>query len=328
MDPLALLAALCILGAIVLGLIGIYRSSASPRNNMERRLGRMIGEGVGSEIETASAIEGLRHRRSGSIPVIGMFLAGRSWSEEMAAELERADIKLTVSEFVALRIMMAGVLALLPFLLLGGLKGIILAVVLGVVGVTLPRLWVSRSKARRINKLNAQLPDTLTMLSNSLKAGFGLMQSMELVSRELEHPIATDIRRTLQDINVGQTTEDALLNLAARSGSTDLDIVVTAMLIQQSTGGNLAEILDTVGHTMRERIRIRGEIKTLTTQGTLTGIIIGGLPIFIALAVSVMNPSYIEPLFTTLTGQAMLFIAAIMEFFGIMIIKKILAIEV
>jgi tight adherence protein B len=166
------------------------------------------------------------------------------------------------------------------------------------------------------------------MLANALKSGFGLMQSMDLVARELEHPIATDIRRMLQDINVGAATDEALANFARRSGSSDLDIVVTAMLIQQSTGGNLAEILETVGHTMRERIRIRGEIKTLTTQQVMTGAIIGALPIFIALAISVINPDYIGLLFTRTVGQVMIAGAIMMELFGMFVIKRILAIEV
>jgi tight adherence protein B len=123
-------------------------------------------------------------------------------------------------------------------------------------------------------------------------------------------------------------TDEALAQFAQRSGSADLDIVVTAMLIQQSTGGNLAEILETVGHTMRERNRIRGEIKTLTTQQTMTGFIIGGLPIVIAIGIFVVNPGYIEPLYTTLPGYAMLAGAAVMETFGVIVIKKILAIEV
>jgi tight adherence protein B len=166
------------------------------------------------------------------------------------------------------------------------------------------------------------------MLANALKSGFGLMQSMDLVARELEHPIATDIRRMLQDINVGAATDEALQNLAKRAGSADLDIVVTAMLIQQSTGGNLAEILETVGHTMRERIRIRGEIKTLTTQQVMTGFIIGMLPVFLALAISVINPGYINLLFTRTVGQVMIAGAVMMEMFGMFVIKRILAIEV
>ena len=136
------------------------------------------------------------------------------------------------------------------------------------------------------------------------------------------------MKRTIQEIQVGSTTEEALRNFSDRSGSGDLDIVVTAMLIQQSTGGNLAEILDNVGHTMRERIRIRGEIKTLTTQGLMTGVIIGGLPIFIGMAVSVINPGYINPLFHSLIGNVMLGFGVALETMGVLIIKKILAIEV
>jgi tight adherence protein B len=118
------------------------------------------------------------------------------------------------------------------------------------------------------------------------------------------------------------------MSLARRSGSADLDIVVTAMLVQQSTGGNLAEILDTVSHTMRERIRIRGEIKTLTTQQVMTGAIIGLLPVFLAIAISFVNPEYINLLFTRTVGQLMIAAAVFMEMFGLFVIKRILAIEV
>ena len=328
MDPIALLAAVCILGAIVLGMMGLYSATASPRTNIERRLGRMLGETVGDEMITAASSEVLRQHRSSNIPLIGTLVAGKAWTDTLAEDLERADMKLTVSEFVALRLFFAFMLVALPMVLIGGLVGMVVAVFLGFVGYMLPRFWVARSKNRRIQRLNAQLPDALTMMANSLKAGFGLMQSLELVSRELDHPIATDMKRTLQEIQVGSTTEEALLNFSARSGSQDLDIVITAMLIQQSTGGNLSEILDNVGHTMRERIRIRGEIKTLTTQGVMTGFIIGGLPIFIGFAVSFLNPGYIEPLFTTLAGNAMLVLAVILETIGALVIKKIMAIEV
>jgi tight adherence protein B len=309
-------------------MMGLYNATASPRNSMERRLGRMLGETLGDEMVSAAASEVLRQHRTSSLPIIGMFIQGKPGEQTLAEDLERADIKLTVSEFIALRLFLAFIFAVLPFILLSGIVSFLAAVVFGFLGYLLPKLWLGRAKGKRISKLNAQLPDALTMMSNSLKAGFGLMQSLELVGRELEHPIATDMKRTLQEIQVGSTTEEALLNFSARSGSQDLDIVVTAMLIQQSTGGNLAEILDNVCHTMRERIRIRGEIKTLTTQGTMTGFIIGGLPIFIGLIVSLINPGYIEPLFSTLAGNAMLGFGVVLETIGGLVIKKIMAIEV
>ncbi|HLG12404.1 MAG TPA: type II secretion system F family protein [Dehalococcoidia bacterium] len=328
MDLLALFAALFVLGAIVCLLLAIYQVSASPRSKMERRLGNLMGEASGFEV-TAASFEGMRSKRVGTIPIISSLMKGRNTAETLALQLERADMKLTVSEFVAVRIFMALFGLGLPILFLGTKPaGFLIALVGAFVGYMLPKLYMGRGTSKRVTKLNDQLPDALTMLANALKSGFGLMQSMDLVAKELEHPIATDIRRMLQDINVGAATDEALQALARRSGSSDLDIVVTAMLIQQSTGGNLAEILETVGHTMRERIRIRGEIKTLTTQQVMTGVIIGMLPVLIALAISVVNPSYIELLFTRTIGQVMIAGAVMMEMFGMFVIKRILAIEV
>jgi tight adherence protein B len=295
---------------------------------MERRLGNLMGEASGFEV-TAASFEGMRSKRVGTIPIISSLMKGRNTAETLALQLERADMKLTVSEFVAVRIFMALFGLGLPILFIGTKPaGFLIALVCAFLGYMLPKLYMNRGTSKRVTKLNDQLPDALTMLANALKSGFGLMQSMDLVAKELEHPIATDIRRMLQDINVGAATDEALQALARRSGSSDLDIVVTAMLIQQSTGGNLAEILETVGHTMRERIRIRGEIKTLTTQQVMTGFIIGMLPVLIALAITVINPSYIELLYTRTIGQVMIAGAVMMEMFGMFVIKRILAIEV
>jgi tight adherence protein B len=328
MDMLALLAALFVLGAIVVAVMAIHSASASPRDSLDRRLGRLMGESLGDDWQAAAAAEGLRQHREGHVPIFGSVLRGRVWVQECASDLEKADLKFTVSEYVALRFFCSGVLGALPYVLLGPPIGLVLGVLVGLVGYMLPRFYMSMRKGKRVSALERQLPDALTMLANSLKAGFGLMQSLELASRELEHPLATDIQRMLQEINIGMQTDEALMHFSERSGSSDLDIVVTAMLIQQATGGNLAEILETVGHTMRERNRIKGEIKTLTTQQTLTGFIIGGLPILIGLIISALNPEYIRPLYTTLPGYVMLAGAVVMETFGIIVIKKILAIEV
>jgi len=328
MDPRALTAALCIFAAIVLGLWAIYSATASPRSNLERRLGTLIGDSLPYE-STPSSFEGLRQRRAGNVPVLSSLLQSRGGTEELALDLERADLNLTVSEYVASRLFMGVLLGIVPLVVLGlqplGLLAIGVAMA---VGFMLPKLYLNFRKKRRLQKLSDQLPEMLSMLANALKSGFGLLQSMDLVARELSHPIATDIRRMLQEVNVGSRTEDALQNMARRSGNADLDIVITAMLIQQSTGGNLAEILENVGHTMRERIRIRGEIKTLTTQQVMTGFIIGGLPVFLGVVITMLNPDYMSLLYTRLAGQAMLAGAVVMELFGIFLIKRILAIEV
>ena len=166
------------------------------------------------------------------------------------------------------------------------------------------------------------------MISNSLKAGFGLLQAMSAAAEQMSHPISTELGRTIHEMNIGSSAEVALLALSERSDSYDLDIVVTAILVQRTVGGNLGEILDTVAETMRERIRIRGEIATLTAQQKLTGIVLGLIPIGVGLLFQVMSPGYINPLFTTLTGKGMLVAAVIMETIGVMIIQRILDIEV
>jgi len=183
MDLLALTAALCILGSIVLAVVGIQQAAASPREGMDRRLGRLMGESLGSDWELAGVAEGLRQHREGHIPVIGALIRGKEWVQTAAEDLERADLRLTVSEFVGLRVFAAGIFGTVAFLILGAPIGIIAGVVMGIVGWLLPRLYLSYAKGKRLRKLENQLPDALTMLANSLKAGFGLMQSLDLASR-------------------------------------------------------------------------------------------------------------------------------------------------
>jgi tight adherence protein B len=327
MDLIALLAALCVAGAIVVGMFAFYQSSAMPRAGLTRRLGAILGETSAYEM-AMTQMEALRPKRVGRIPVISSILEGKSSTAETAARLERADMRLTVSEFVSVRIFMALMFAVITYFAIGGTVGTILLFVTGFFGWLFPSIYVSMSINKRVSKLNGQLPDALTLISNSVKAGFGLMQALDMASREVSHPLGTEFKRTLADINVGSGTEEALQKLADRAGSDDLEIVITAMLIQQTTGGNLSEILDNVAHTMRERIRIRGEIKTLTSQQMLTGFVIGGLPVVMIGLFTLVNPAYMTPLFTTTIGYAMIAMALTLEFFGVLAIKKILDIEV
>jgi tight adherence protein B len=154
------------------------------------------------------------------------------------------------------------------------------------------------------------------------------MQSFEFAGRQMEPPIALEIRRMLRDANLGLSAEDALLAMGERIGSKDLDMVLTAINIQRAVGGNLAEILDQVAFTMRERERIRGEITTLTSQQRMTGIVIGGLPILMFVLFMMMNPGYMSLFFTELAGRVMLIGATALEFLGFIVIKRIMAIEI
>jgi Flp pilus assembly protein TadB len=166
----------------------------------------------------------------------------------------------------------------------------------------LPAWWVGMKKSSRMRRFEGQLVDLMGLLSNSLKSGYGLMQSFEFAGRQMEPPIALEIRRMLRDANLGMSAEDALLAMGERIGSKDLDMVLTAINIQRAVGGNLAEILDQVSATMRERERIRGDIATLTSQQRMTGIVIGGLPVAMFILFMLMNPGYMGLLFTEMAG--------------------------
>jgi tight adherence protein B len=144
----------------------------------------------------------------------------------------------------------------------------------------------------------------------------------------MDGPLAMEIRRMLREANLGMSAEDALNALGDRVDSKDMDMVLTAINIQRAVGGNLAEILDQVAHTMRERERIRGEIATLTSQQRMTGIVIGALPVIMFALFMVMNPAYMSLLFTTTPGKIMLVSAIALEFFGYLTIKRLMAIEI
>jgi tight adherence protein B len=231
-------------------------------------------------------------------------------------------------DYILARLVVAGIGFAVPIFFIEGVVGWLAGGGGAIVGYNIPKFYLNHRRNSRVKKLNSQLPEALMAISNSLKAGFGLLQSLSVASEQMEHPIATELGRTIHEMNVGSSAEEALLALSERCGSYDLDIVVTAILVQRTVGGNLGEILDTVAETMRERIRIRGEIDTLTAQQKLTGIILGLLPLGVAVMFQILSPGYLTPLYTTFLGKMMLTIALVMEVIGVMIIQRILKIEV
>jgi tight adherence protein B len=219
---------------------------------------------------------------------------------QTARDLARADLKLTVTEFYGLKLLAAiagaGIGA---FLGRASPEAQLLTALVGFVLLSfVPNLYVGWAARNRVTKFNNQLSDTINMMANSLRSGYSLLQSMELVSREAPQPTSAEFRRVVQEVGLGLSTEDALANLLKRVPSDDLDLLVTAVNIQMESGGNLAQILETIGHTIRERVRIKGEIKTLTAQGRISAYVITGLPVGLAAFITMVNPSYMAPIFT------------------------------
>jgi tight adherence protein B len=322
-DPLAAVAAISVMTTVVVALFAFY-GSAMPQSQAVR--GRLQGLMAGtSVVDVTGGVPGaLRTTRQGGL--FGDLFKGDN--ESLGLQLERADMSLQPGEFIALKIGLALVSFIAPVFVIPGITAWIVGAVAAVVLYNLPRFYLNHKLKARVDKLNAQLPEALSIISNALKAGFGLLQALDNAADQLSHPISTEFERTIHEMNVGSSAEEALVALTERAGSYDLDIVVTAILVQRTVGGNLGEILDTVADTMRERIRIRGEIKTLTAQQKLTGLVIGFIPIGVGVLFQIMSPGYIEPLFTTFIGRFMIGMAVVLEVVGVMIINRILNIEV
>ena len=267
----------------------------------------------------------LRANRMSSIGWLGNLLSEVNFAKDIELLLIKADWNLRVSEFLTFSALSGLIGFVVANLFLGN---VLFALLVVPVGLMFPLLFLHLAAKRRIKKMEKQLVEFLVMMSNALKGGFGLMQAIDQAARHLERPIADELHQLLRDTQVGSSVEEAVTNLGKRIGSYDLDIVITAILVQRNVGGNLSEILDSVAHTIRERDRIKGEISTLTGQQKLTGMIIAALPLGLAVVFTLLNGEYMSLLWTETLGRIMIAGAIVMEVIGALVIRKITNIEV
>lgn len=239
-------------------------------------------------------------------------------------ELLQAGLLLRPSELVTL---MLGTLCV-GFTVGLFLHGAVVALALGLVGAGLPWVYIRGRKARRRKALVGQLAEALGMMASSLRSGYSFMRAIQVVTSEMDPPIAEEFGRVLDELNVGVSHERALKHLMDRCPSGDIELVVTACQIQATVGGNLAEILDTTAAMIRERVRLQGEIAALTAEGRLSAGILTALPVFMALVVSHLSPGYMNPLIDTRVGLMMLGGAGGAMLMGVLVIKKMLAIRI
>lgn len=330
---MVIIISLLVLATFVLGTIAIFGGKRNSKDVLASRLEAFKNDPTGVASAAASKPKkeesAFKERRSYSgIPLLSAFFGSMKGSEDIALFLEQAGIPLRVGEYYMIRWACAIFFFLAPFVFGINLFDLLIGIVLGIVGYMIPRQWVNGRRKKRADHINAQLVDMLGMCSNSLKSGYGLMQSFEFAGRQLPDPLGLEIRRMLRESTLGLSAEQALAALGHRLDSRDMDMVLTAINIQRSVGGNLAEILDKVAFTMRERERIRGEIATLTAQQKMTGIVIGGLPIFMFVIFMLINPDYMSLLFTTTAGRGMMISGVVMEVMGYFTIQRIMAIEI
>ena len=277
------------------------------------------------QYETLEARAGREGRASPLTDRFDRAIEKTTFAETLARDLARADLKFTVTEFLFIQVAIGSVLFVGSFLLGAPIP---VPMVLPLIAVVAPRWFLGWRQAERLKAFNDQLGDTLTMIANALRSGYSLLQSMDVVARDAADPTKTEFQRVVREVSLGLSSQEALLNLVRRINSDDMDLVVTAIAVQHEVGGNLAQILDTIGHTIRERIRIKGEIKVLTAQQQLSGYVISLMPIGLMGFLFVVNPGYISMLFTPGITLVMPICAGIGIIAGFLIMKKITDIEV
>jgi tight adherence protein B len=319
-----------VLIAIVIIVIGII-SARSEQNLIEERLGRYEQQpdsyqpllDIEEEVERSGGEE-----RRKLLENFDNVLTQRKFGQKWRRQLARADIKLTVAEFFAIHI----VTTIIGF---GGgyfvlfSNDIVMSIIAGFIGFFAPRIYVARTISKRLISFETQLPDTLGLWVNALRSGYSVLQAMEAIAKDAPEPTATEFKRVVQEVQLGIDTEDALQHLLERVESEDLDLVVTAVNIQREVGGNLAEILEVISGTIRERIKLKGEIRVLTSSGRITGYLISFLPIGLALFLNLINPGFMNPMFENrLCGWPMLGAGLALIGIGTAIIQKIIDIDI
>ncbi len=289
----------------LLALINTRKSRA-----MEQRLKTLFGSGL--ESARARRIKSEKER------------VRLRWLDQLADELYVAGIALRAEEFIAIWFIVGAAIPAVALFL-----GVPLSFAIGmaIVGAAAPIGFVTIKRNRRLTLLGKQLSDALNIICGALRAGLSFQTAMKNVADEMEEPISREFMRVYRETQLGMPLEASLNRLVQRTHNQDLDLVCSAVVIQRQIGGNPAMILENISDTINQRIQLRGEIKTLTSAGTLSGYIVGGLPVFIIVLLMFINPDYVDMFFTTETGRIMLIVSVVLEAVGFTIVRRIVNIK-
>jgi tight adherence protein B len=319
----ALLAVLTSAGIILL-IVGLDRALRHDRTALDKRLRRYGGRAYQltdeeQKLAASAAVTQLLAKR------VEASISGRTFAAALQTDLARANLKLTVGEFLIVQVAVAAVIGMLAWLISGAL---FVGSIFGALGWFIPKIWLSRRQAGRLKSFNNQLGDTISLMSNSLRSGLSLVQSMEMISREAEAPISEEFQRVVREIGLGVGPQEALIHLGRRVASDDLELLVIAILVQFEIGGNLSRILDSIASTIRERVKLQGEIRTMSAQGRMAGWVLSGLPVAIGGLLMLIAPSYMGALFTPGPWLVLPVAGLIGVIMGSVVINKLVAIEV
>jgi tight adherence protein B len=328
MDPTLLLIGLTVGGAVALLVVVAYQRIRYQGRVVSARLTRSTAS------PTFGAGSLLHRRRRLPVPLTEILPLSAEARERMGRELDQAGWPIRVGEYLSLRLACAAVagaagLAVLRLLNVEAAWLKILAVVVLVyAGWFVPRLYLSRKRQKRLEKIERQLPDALTAMAKSLRAGSGLLQGLAYAAGETPAPLGPELQAALRDLRLGAEAEDVFADLSQRIGSPDLDIALTAIVIQRTVGGNLSEILANVTNTIRERAKMKGEVRVLTSRQRLTGNLVALLPVLVAVVFIAINPDTGKLLVETAAGQISLAVGIAFELLGLWMIRRLAVIEI
>ncbi len=319
-------ASVLIIGAVFLGVVALILFVAVAMRDkevsqIEGRLNTITGKGKND----MTSLSELSHQVAKDMDAKGALDEFISKYLNLSLTFEQAKVEMSVVTFL-------GICVGLGFMgaFLSGFAGVslVIAPFIGLMFAVLPFLWLVFRRKRRLNQFAAQLPEALELVARALRAGHSLAAGFHLVAQEMSDPISEEFGRVFEEQNLGIPFEEALENLTDRVPNLDLKFFVTAVILQRQTGGDLAEILDKIGHLIRERFKIWGQVQALTGEGRLSGIVLLALPPLLFITVYRMNPDYIQLLFTDDLGKKMLIAGIVSQLVGALVIRKIINIRV
>lgn len=325
MDALYYIFGTLIFIAVVLFIEGVYltwNSSKGPEAARVARRLRVMSAGAHGGEQNISIV---KERLLSNAPTMQRILLQIPRIGTLDRLLQQSGLSWSVAEFIGMSL-----LAFLVPLFAGSYFGMPLLLRLALAGAaaTLPFLYVTRAKGKRLIHIEQQLPDALDLMGRAMRAGHAFPTALKMVGDEMNDPLAGEFRAAFDEVNFGISMQDALMNLATRVPSTDLRYFVIAVLIQRETGGNLSELLTSISAIIRDRLKLLGQVRVLSAEGKMSAWVLSLLPFGAALMIQLTNPKFLEVLYTDPAGRKMLLGAGVMMLLGIVVMRKIIRIRV
>jgi tight adherence protein B len=295
------------------------------RHDSQQALSNRLSTMAGAAAPSGAAGPLLKDQRLSGIPLLDQILGGLPFVRPLVRLIEQAGLRRRVGE-VLLYVVLLFLIVMLLTVMLGG--GRLAAILFAGIAAALPLLVVARMRQTRTNRFAEQLPDALDLVRAALQAGHGLVAACGVVGETFADPVAQEFRYLCEEVRLGLPLRDALVNLTHRVNDENLPILVVGVLTAQEVGGNLAEVVDNIAHTIRERAKLQREVRSMTAQGRLSGGVLTALPFFVGTAMLLFNPKYFTPMIEQTTGHYMMIYVLVSIIAGHFVIRRIVRVPV